>query len=216
MAQSASRRSDVALVRRHDAPIDGADSRHRGSADLAPRSLDLGIALARCAGARDVATLKTSPSPFKAPAGGVRGPLSAPKWVERSAMTTKKGRAPRAGIGALQRFERIAAMHEHKARVIREAIRLVQENRHNLTRGDVDEALGVLTSSSPAPGYGARHLERARRRASAELLAAFDTITPRDAPVGRERAVAPLIRHGYLKKKGDGYLRTSKAFAVDD
>lgn len=48
----------------------------------------------------------------------------------------------------------------------------------------------------------------ARRKESARLLAKYSTDTPRASVVG----AAPLIRHGYLKKSGDGYVRTGKTF----
>jgi Helix-turn-helix domain len=51
---------------------------------------------------------------------------------------------------------------------------------------------------------------RQQREASAALLAQLDLVEPR-RPEGR---IAPLVRRGYAKKKGDGYVRTAKPFMV--
>ena len=69
-----------------------------------------------------------------------------------------------------------------------------------------------------APGYGSTAAKIERRKASADVLATFDTATPKPlVGSGRPgaRLAAPLIRRGYLKKKGDGYVRTAKPFVVD-
>lgn len=51
-----------------------------------------------------------------------------------------------------------------------------------------------------------------RRRAETEtFLAKFSTTTPQPANDGG-RLIGAMIRYGYLKKKGDGFLRTAKAF----
>ena len=118
---------------------------------------------------------------------------------------------------SLHAFERIAEFHEHRARIIREAMKLITEDHAYAVRDDAAMATAMAAigeSRTTAPGYGARRLERERRRASADLLATFDPNIPREAPAGKERAVAPLIRHGYLKKRGDGYVRTVKAFDI--
>lgn len=51
-----------------------------------------------------------------------------------------------------------------------------------------------------------------RRARSAAYLKKFDTKTPR--PNGGNRGVSILIARGYLRKKGDGYIRTAKPFEV--
>jgi len=123
--------------------------------------------------------------------------------------------------GPLRTLERLAVFHENTARVIRAAIQLYVEHhqrvRHDTARLDaVLHALNLArtsaTRATAQPGYGTPQRERERRHASAVLLASFDPVVPRDAPAGRERAVAPLIRHGYLRKKGEGYVRTPKPF----
>jgi hypothetical protein len=104
-------------------------------------------------------------------------------------------------------LEKTAVFHEAKARAIRDAIKALCAPL---------ELESATPRAAARPGYGTRRRQRARRKASADLLAAFDTSTAREAPPGKERAVAPLIRHGYLKKKGDGYVRTLKPFFVDE
>lgn len=55
------------------------------------------------------------------------------------------------------------------------------------------------------------------REQTALTLAAFSQGTPRTTdeaavPVGWRARIGSLVRHGYLSKKGDGYLRTVKEF----
>jgi hypothetical protein len=53
----------------------------------------------------------------------------------------------------------------------------------------------------------------ATRRRAARLLGKFDATTPRPWTFGRG-LIGTLTLHGYLVKKGDGYVRTDKAFKV--
>jgi Arc/MetJ-type ribon-helix-helix transcriptional regulator len=63
-----------------------------------------------------------------------------------------------------------------------------------------------------------------RRRDTEAFLAAFETTTPitladvKTAAGGTlpiRGGLGTLLRHGYLKRKGGGFIRTSKAFVVD-
>jgi hypothetical protein len=54
-----------------------------------------------------------------------------------------------------------------------------------------------------------REAHRARRLASARIIASLDTETPRAIKVP-----SILIAHGYIAKKGNGYVRTNKPFTV--
>jgi hypothetical protein len=59
--------------------------------------------------------------------------------------------------------------------------------------------------------------EKRRVRAqSAAVLNALDRVESRPvtSPEG-QRAIGALVRRGYAKKKGDGYIRTAKPFVVD-
>lgn len=53
--------------------------------------------------------------------------------------------------------------------------------------------------------------ERQRREISAAFLAEFDPETPKTV---KSKLLASMLRTGYLKRKGDGYIRTAKEFLV--
>jgi hypothetical protein len=53
---------------------------------------------------------------------------------------------------------------------------------------------------------------KAQRQRTADYLAQYDTETPRLIP---SAALGAYVRRGYLREKGDGYLRTAKEFIVD-
>jgi hypothetical protein len=53
---------------------------------------------------------------------------------------------------------------------------------------------------------------RQQRQRSADVLAQFDETEPR--PSHGFRGMGSLVRRGYLRAKGDGYLRTSKPYVV--
>jgi len=75
----------------------------------------------------------------------------------------------------------------------------------------------------PKPGAHKTGESTARRHQnrshSAEALAKFDTAKPRTAEelgINDPRSwVGPLVRRGYLKKKGGGYIRTAKPFHIN-
>jgi hypothetical protein len=54
---------------------------------------------------------------------------------------------------------------------------------------------------------------RARRTRSFTFLSKFDREKPTRVP--NAKGIAPLLLHGYLKKKGDGYVRTAREFSVE-
>lgn len=68
----------------------------------------------------------------------------------------------------------------------------------------------------PKPSAVTQHPYAAHRRdarhATAALLAKLDQVEPRPLTSDERRSVAPLMNHGYLRKKGDGYVRTAKVF----
>lgn len=63
------------------------------------------------------------------------------------------------------------------------------------------------------PKLPAGELKRQQREATAALLSGLDTTEPRPLADGA-RGIGPLIRHGYIRKKGDGYIRTAKPYQV--
>jgi excisionase family DNA binding protein len=66
-----------------------------------------------------------------------------------------------------------------------------------------------ITKSPASKLKGVAKIQQ-QREASAALLAQLDLVEPR-RPEGR---MAALVRRGYAKKKGDGYVRTAKPFMV--
>jgi hypothetical protein len=70
---------------------------------------------------------------------------------------------------------------------------------------------------SAARMYGAKAIER--RKGTAAILAQFDPREPRlpgEIENGGKRygGIGPLVRRGYLKRRGDGFVRTGKPFHV--
>lgn len=61
-------------------------------------------------------------------------------------------------------------------------------------------------------GTQTKAMTQARRARSAEILATLDTSEPRPLAVDAVRSAGGLIRRGYLRKKGDGWVRSAKEF----
>ena len=82
----------------------------------------------------------------------------------------------------------------------------------------VDQALALDGARRKTKGPVAAKAKKAptgvRRASSAKVLKHFSVTEPRQAPSGDARHLAVYIRHGYLVKKGDGYIRTEKQFAA--
>lgn len=73
---------------------------------------------------------------------------------------------------------------------------------------------GHHRSTKKGPGYATREAEKARRTRTAHFLASLshDKPTPIDDP--RKVGIGPLMTFGYVKRKGEGYVRTAKEFHV--
>jgi hypothetical protein len=135
------------------------------------------------------------------------------------------------------KLERLLAYHEHAAEAIRTTIGLMnghattaKTNGHASVLADaiaLDGARRAKTGkkkkrvSLSKPGDRAAIL--AQRARTLQALDAFSTKKP-SAPEAIAQAlgidpktigIGPLRAHGYLKKKGDGYVRTAKAYVVD-
>ena len=135
-------------------------------------------------------------------------------------------------IGPIRSLERTAEFYEAKARVIRDAIAVFLEHRAaGKSARSADRLFGAAVavdraraSAKPAKrpkasGYSSLATVAARRKLSAAFLASFDATTPKPlsaaAHGGDVRFGAPLVRRGYLRKKGAGYVRTAKVFVID-
>src|SRR5688572_5843758 len=64
------------------------------------------------------------------------------------------------------------------------------------------------------PSYWNHETVKERRKRTAAFLELFNATTPTPAPSkkGKGGALGIMIQHGFLKKKGDGYIRTGKVF----
>jgi len=118
-------------------------------------------------------------------------------------------------IGPLKTLRRIADDYERRAAVIREAI--VAINGHATASSSrratttIDGALRLDAARRAAKPKPAKKKSKAeRRRATVAFLGLFDRDTPRPHPGGGGRGMGPLLLNGYLKRKGDGYVRTAK------
>ena len=80
----------------------------------------------------------------------------------------------------------------------------------------VDQALALdgARRKTPTVAKAKKAPKGAYRASSAKILNHFSTTEPRQAAGGDGRRLAVYIRHGYLAKKGDGYIRTEKKFAA--
>jgi hypothetical protein len=67
----------------------------------------------------------------------------------------------------------------------------------------------AIRETTPSPG-GTSQVAR-RRQITLDYLAKYDRHMPRLVPGD---GLGPLVRRGYLKRKGSGYVRTSKRFTV--
>ncbi len=122
----------------------------------------------------------------------------------------------------LRKITRLLQYHEHAADALRttlalmngEAVAAKQETRAPLlaTALALDRA---RTQRSPVP-------PKKDRAKTAHFLALFDPVKPltsadvmtKTGRTGRAYGLPSLIHHGYLKRKGAGWVRTSKPYDV--
>jgi hypothetical protein len=128
----------------------------------------------------------------------------------------------------IDRLQALLAYHEEHARAIRLVLDdLAADPAESNGAGVLDAAL-ALDAARGARRHGTRPRGRpvstraglARndvRARSAQVLALFDPHEPRPRAIVREvgsnpQALGRLIAYGYLKKKGDGLIRTAKVY----
>lgn len=110
----------------------------------------------------------------------------------------------------------LALLREVQAKQIK-AARAVDKVRARVATTPTSSTTRVNGSTHrvAAKGYHTNAVKLRRRKATAAKLAKFDRETPRSASEARIFGeVATLVRHGYLKSSGDGYVRTEKPFNV--
>jgi hypothetical protein len=86
----------------------------------------------------------------------------------------------------------------------------------------LDEAIALDTARTskrgkykPRKPHGAASVKE-RRAATAAFLKSFDDVKPgKGNGVLVKSGIGTLLRHGYLKRKGDGYVRTGREFSID-
>jgi hypothetical protein len=108
------------------------------------------------------------------------------------------------------------AHHAREIERIDSALAIVQtiakRRRHIDTT--IDKVRARAGKSGPKPSATAPHgaaAVSARRQKTAATLDRYDATEPRPA---MGKAIGSLVRSGYLKSKGDGYVRTAKPYLV--
>jgi hypothetical protein len=125
-----------------------------------------------------------------------------------------------AGQSAVAQLEQLLAHHERLTVAIRTTLDELRGRQATRKQGraanvlqqavTLDLARVTATRTPRKKRKGAAIADKAAaRRRTAALLASFDATL---AKPGQSRSIAVLVRHGFLKKKGDGYVRTSRPF----
>jgi hypothetical protein len=124
------------------------------------------------------------------------------------------------GSGTMGRLLRIREQRAQELAAIDVTIALLTDSATATKRGRaasvLDEAI-ALDAARVGKEYKyppSKADIRANRERSAAYLQQFNPDTP-TRPTTNAQGVAPLLYHGYLKRQGDGYLRTAKAFVID-
>jgi hypothetical protein len=113
--------------------------------------------------------------------------------------------------------KRLAELHEQRADIQKQidAYEFVLVDL-DVSRTIAKRATAASTIAQAIKGDKARRRRpvRERRADTAKILTAYSTTEPRPAGAGgtEARAVAVLLKHGYLTKRRTGYVRTAKAF----
>jgi hypothetical protein len=130
--------------------------------------------------------------------------------------------------GTLARLRKLLEEHERKAEALRTSLALLTESqtttKHRGQTSVLAEALAIdrarVAKKRGRPKREAERVEsttkHAQRQRTADILSRFNTQTPMTiGDTGIDgRLVGVLTRHGYLKKKGEGYVRTPVEFVV--
>ena len=132
-----------------------------------------------------------------------------------------------ASIGPIKTLERMARQYEEELSAIRTTIALFARDQHQLKarRAPAILASAIALDAERVAGVRPRRVrdgaakarKLAKRRETADILASLDAKAPRTPVALTTRGkVVGLLQHGYIKKKGAGYVRTSKPFRVGD
>jgi len=111
--------------------------------------------------------------------------------------------------------ESIGLKRTRSADVLTAALQLDAERITRREQKEKKQQGGAYRKGQYRPGYSTKAAVAERRGRSIQFLAHFDTKEPRPMPAGataQNSGLGPLINQGYLKKKGDGYVRTKKEY----
>ena len=126
------------------------------------------------------------------------------------------------GPAAPPQLLKLLAKHQRIVDSIRETLQAlgVDQTRSATARGPQTLAKALALDEQrrapkkPRGAHSKKVLEQRRR--SVQFLAQFnrDTPTPLEESLGpANRMVGALVRYGYLKPKGDGFVRTAREFS---
>jgi hypothetical protein len=116
----------------------------------------------------------------------------------------------RAAIAAIQEGEPAAGPPEASPDSVLQAALALDRSRHASTNGS-----GTTRGGHPL-GYGSREAETARRQRTGALLDHFAQHPGAPAPTPKQRRTASILAgKGYLRRKGDGFVRTRKPWMVE-
>lgn len=112
----------------------------------------------------------------------------------------------------------ILAHHERIAMAIRTTLQVLEDESAlrktktatSMIAKAITMDLGRRRKKKPTKPHAERIAER--RKFTEKFLAKFDTTEPRMVEGLKQGGAGTLVRHGYLKAKGDGYIRTAKEF----
>src|SRR5262245_35198769 len=124
------------------------------------------------------------------------------------------------GANGTGKLEKALDFHLQAVAALQLAIQLVngraEHSSQTRMNGTIRNALRLdHARTKERPHGGTNKAEKlAKRKATAKFLARFDADTPMPNPSTDKggNGIGVLMAHGYLKKKGDGYVRTSKEF----
>lgn len=128
------------------------------------------------------------------------------------------------GPAAPPQLLKLLAKHERIVASIRETLNAlgVHQTQSSTTRASSTLATALALDEERVAGSGRKKPQwrtspavEKRRRQTLAVLSKFNHDTPTPPPpdpTGKNRTIGSLVRYGYLKPKGDGFVRTSKEF----
>jgi hypothetical protein len=129
------------------------------------------------------------------------------------------------GSGTMGKLLRLREQRAHELDALDTAIALLTGAATAIKRGRaasvLDDAIALDAARTSKRGkYKARkpkeskQIVHARRAATLAFLRSFDDAKPSRGN-GALNGIPVLLRHGYLKRKGDGYVRTGREFSIE-